>query len=208
MDGPDGTLIGLLGEVVGIVPVAQISAHPPDVGLGLGHEPFESSAVAVLGRDEEPGEVVHRPSVSQLGNQIRPSSDPDDVNDDRENQDQCNPTFSQSRRANCSDVREILSARLDGETSTDEDAFAADHITTCVDCGAHATALQQLERSIRVRPAEPVPDLVGSVVARARPARLGRGGWLRPALAWVAIVMFVQSVPALVLVVVRMNDTG
>ena len=67
--------------------------------------------------------------------------------------------------------------------------------------GAESTSpdWQQLERSIRVRPAEPVPDLVASVVARARPARLGRGGWLRPALAWVAIVMFVQSVPALVL---------
>jgi predicted anti-sigma-YlaC factor YlaD len=52
---------------------------------------------------------------------------------------------------------------------------------------------------VRIRPAEPVPDLVGAVTARARPARLGRGGWLRPALAWVAAVLLVQSLPALVL---------
>ena len=46
---------------------------------------------------------------------------------------------------------------------------------------------------------KPVPDLVERVVARARPARLGRANWMRPALAWVAVVMLVQSVPALVL---------
>jgi predicted anti-sigma-YlaC factor YlaD len=99
----------------------------------------------------------------------------------------------------CEDVREILSAGLDGEASATEMAAADAHTATCVGCQAHAGRLALLERSIRVRPAEPVPDLVAAVIARARPARLGRGGWLRPALAWVAIVMFVQSVPALVL---------
>ena len=99
----------------------------------------------------------------------------------------------------CEDTREIFSARLDGEASTAEGVVADAHIATCAACQAYTLRLERLERSIRVRPAEPVPDLVASVVARARPAHLGRGGWLRPALAWVAIVMFVQSVPALVL---------
>jgi hypothetical protein len=57
--------------------------------------------------------------------------------------------------------------------------------------------MERLDRMVRVRPAEPVPNLVAVVTARARPARLGRGGWLRPALAWVAAVMLVQSLPAL-----------
>jgi predicted anti-sigma-YlaC factor YlaD len=99
----------------------------------------------------------------------------------------------------CDDARELLSARLDGEASTDEGALAQGHVDGCAGCQAYVVRLERLERSIRVRAAEPVPDLVSSVVARARPAQLGRGGWLRPALAWVAIVMFVQSVPALVL---------
>jgi predicted anti-sigma-YlaC factor YlaD len=102
-------------------------------------------------------------------------------------------------QAPCADVRELLSARLDGEVSTAESMLVDAHLETCLDCNAHADRLARLERSIRVRPAEPVPDLVASVIARSRPARLGRGGWLRPALAWVAIVMLVQSVPALVL---------
>jgi predicted anti-sigma-YlaC factor YlaD len=102
-------------------------------------------------------------------------------------------------QAPCADVRELLSARLDGEVSTAESMVVDAHLETCLDCNAHADRLARLERSIRVRPAEPVPDLVASVIARSRPARLGRGGWLRPALAWVAIVMLVQSVPALVL---------
>jgi hypothetical protein len=57
--------------------------------------------------------------------------------------------------------------------------------------------MEHIDRMIRIRPAEPVPSLVAAVTARARPARLGRGGWLRPALAWVAAVMLIQSVPAL-----------
>ena len=127
--------------------------------------------------------------MSQFGNQIRSRGDQHDVISDP-------PTGDTT---NCDEMRDLLSARLDGETSADEDARADLHVATCTGCREHLAGLQQLERSIRVRPAEPVPDLVASVIARVRPARLGRGGWLRPALAWVAIVMFVQSVPALVL---------
>jgi hypothetical protein len=44
-----------------------------------------------------------------------------------------------------------------------------------------------------------LPDLTARVLDRARPPRLGRGGWLRPALAWVALVIAAQSVQPLVL---------
>ncbi|MET0663718.1 MAG: zf-HC2 domain-containing protein [Ilumatobacteraceae bacterium] len=99
----------------------------------------------------------------------------------------------------CDVVRDVLSARLDGEALADETVAAERHLTTCVECRTFAERLAVLDRNVRVRSAEPVPDLVERVVARARPARLGRANWMRPALAWVAVVMLVQSVPALVL---------
>ncbi len=97
----------------------------------------------------------------------------------------------------CENIREVLSARADGEASSDEIAAADAHVSTCPACERFATDMAGIDRMVRVRPAEPVPSLVASVTARARPARLGRGGWLRPALAWVAVVMLVQSLPAL-----------
>ncbi len=127
--------------------------------------------------------------VSQNGNQIATPSDHQEMVWNEMNR----------QELNCDDVREVLSARLDDEAQPDEIATAERHLTTCVECSAFAYRLQSLERNIRIRPAETVPDLVDRVVARARPARLGRAHWMRPALAWVAVVMFVQSVPALVL---------
>jgi predicted anti-sigma-YlaC factor YlaD len=98
----------------------------------------------------------------------------------------------------CPTTREVLSAIADGEATSAERASADAHLATCASCAAYAAAVSRLDRQVRVRPAEPVPDLVAAVTSRARPARLGRGGWMRPALAWVAVVMFVQSVPMLV----------
>lgn len=72
------------------------------------------------------------------------------------------------------------------------------HLDSCAGCQAFAAEVAALDRQLRIRPAEPVPDLVHRVTTRIRPAQLGRGGWLRPALAWVAIVMLVQSAPALI----------
>jgi predicted anti-sigma-YlaC factor YlaD len=97
----------------------------------------------------------------------------------------------------CVTTREALSARADGEATSDDLALAGTHLAGCAGCRQFASDMERVDRMIRIRPAEPVPSLVASVTARARPARLGRGGWLRPALAWVAAVMLVQSVPAL-----------
>jgi predicted anti-sigma-YlaC factor YlaD len=99
----------------------------------------------------------------------------------------------------CEEVREALSARADGESSHQESTSIDRHLESCPECRAHAGRIDRLDRLVRVRPAEPVPDLVAAVTTRARPARLGRGGWMRPALAWVAVVMLVQSLPPLVL---------
>lgn len=99
---------------------------------------------------------------------------------------------------NCELARDALSAAADGELPTAERPTLDAHLAGCPGCCQHAFLIEQLDRRVRVRPAEPVPDLVAAVTARARPARLGRGGWIRPALAWVAIVIFAQSAPALV----------
>ena len=99
----------------------------------------------------------------------------------------------------CELARDLLSAVTDGETTSEETTAVAQHVEHCSACRSYSERLDVLDRQIRIRPAEPVPDLVSAVTARARPARLGRGGWLRPALAWIALVMFAQSIPALIL---------
>ncbi|HSL74460.1 MAG TPA: zf-HC2 domain-containing protein [Ilumatobacteraceae bacterium] len=97
----------------------------------------------------------------------------------------------------CREVREMISALADGEATAADREVITHHLETCRGCQTFSLAVARLDRQIRIRPAEPVPNLVAAVTARARPARLGRGGWMRPALAWVAVVMFVQSVPML-----------
>jgi predicted anti-sigma-YlaC factor YlaD len=99
----------------------------------------------------------------------------------------------------CETTREALSARADGEATNNDIALADAHLDRCPSCRSFAVDMERIDRLVRIRPAEPVPSLVASVTARARPARLGRGGWLRPALAWVAAVMLAQSLPALIL---------
>ncbi|MEL6890359.1 MAG: zf-HC2 domain-containing protein [Actinomycetota bacterium] len=98
----------------------------------------------------------------------------------------------------CDPIPELLSARLDGELGGDELVLLDEHLAGCAECRALADRLERADRHVRVRPAHPVPDLREAVLARVQPARLGRGGWLRPALAWVSVVICVQSVIALV----------
>jgi hypothetical protein len=64
---PMAPFVGLLGEVVGELGVAQVPAHPPDVGLRLGHEPVERHTIAIARRNEQTGQVVHAVSFAALG---------------------------------------------------------------------------------------------------------------------------------------------
>lgn len=97
----------------------------------------------------------------------------------------------------CDDAREIISARLDGEATRDEETALDHHLATCAECVAIGDRLEQLQRTYRVRPAVAVPDLRPAILANTRPAVLGRGGWMRPALAWVGILLVIQNVTAL-----------
>lgn len=104
-----------------------------------------------------------------------------------------------SHSLGCEQARIVMSAAIDGEASPAERVDLDEHLAGCPSCTTVADRMIVLGRGISVRPAESVPDLVTSVTSRVRPAQLGRGGWIRPALVWVAIVIFVQNIGALVM---------
>jgi predicted anti-sigma-YlaC factor YlaD len=67
---------------------------------------------------------------------------------------------------NCDQCREQVSAGLDREASADDVAEADAHLTSCPACRAWASEAERLGRRLRVRIADPVPDL-SSAVAKA-----------------------------------------
>ena len=100
---------------------------------------------------------------------------------------------------NCGLIRELISARLDGETSNVENELLDNHIAQCAHC---ATVFQQLSvqhRQLRVYGAERVPDLAVGVLAKAHPPKLGRRGWIRQVLAVLGLTELTLSLPALLL---------
>lgn len=99
----------------------------------------------------------------------------------------------------CDDFVELISARLDGETTVSDEARLDAHLESCGDCRSVAARVQLTDRAFRVRPAQAVPDLREVVLSSSRPAHLGWHGWLRPSLAWLACIVLVQSVIVLVL---------
>lgn len=98
----------------------------------------------------------------------------------------------------CDGARECVSAALDGEASVAEEAAADRHVATCEACAAWHESAATLRRRTRLRADRSDPAFVARVVADARPARLGRGGWMRPVLAWCAVIIAVQSIGPLV----------
>ena len=97
----------------------------------------------------------------------------------------------------CTRWAEDLSADLDGELATDRRTALGAHLDGCADCRALAAQLRALHRAVRLRPAEPVPDLSERILAVANPPRAGRGDWIRLSLVAVALTELVLAVPAL-----------
>jgi predicted anti-sigma-YlaC factor YlaD len=88
---------------------------------------------------------------------------------------------------NCSDIREALSARIDGEAGPLPDPVVDRHLASCAGCRAWQDNAVRLRRLMLVREAPAVPDLTERILAEvpAPPAqRWGR----RIALALVALV--------------------
>jgi predicted anti-sigma-YlaC factor YlaD len=118
----------------------------------------------------------------------------------------------------CAQIREALSARLDGEAADLPDLVVDDHLGGCRACAAWSEEVATLHRMVRVREAERVPDLSVAIVEafvperrRAKPAGPGRRVLLgeqisgaRWALFVVALTQLVLAGPALLLG----EDTG
>jgi hypothetical protein len=74
-------------------------------------------------------------------------------------------------------ARQILSVRMDGEhVPARQSEAAAAHVAGCAECRAFVDGAARIRRSVRIRAAESVPDLVEPIMAavateRARPAR-------------------------------------
>ena len=104
----------------------------------------------------------------------------------------------------CDQSREAISARLDGELAQLEDAALDAHLESCIGCQSHATALAGLHRSVRIRPAEPVPDLTTEIMALTAehlpdPSRRGAIEWARYGLFTVAFTQLVLALPLMAL---------
>ena len=65
----------------------------------------------------------------------------------------------------CDALREALSARLDGEDPGVDDAALDAHVAGCRACRAWAEDAAALHRLVRVRAADPVPDLTAAIRA-------------------------------------------
>lgn len=99
----------------------------------------------------------------------------------------------------CEQTRVVLSAQLDQEASPTEADAANAHLGRCAACRVWWADIGQLNRLLRIRVAEPVPDLATVVLARVHPPRAGRGQWVRIALAIVAATELALAAPGLLL---------
>jgi hypothetical protein len=76
---------------------------------------------------------------------------------------------------NCSRARATLSERMDGERlSARQAAVLEDHVGSCLTCQAFRARADRLRQSVRIRPAEQIPDLaeriMGAIEAEAAPS--------------------------------------
>jgi len=98
----------------------------------------------------------------------------------------------------CALARELVSARVDDELGPADERRLDHHLNGCVACTGYAEQVALLSRTTRLRPVERRLDLTDRILDRSRPPRLGRGGWMRPALAWTGVVIAGQSFGPLV----------
>lgn len=99
------------------------------------------------------------------------------------------------RVVECIEAQEVLSADLDGQARALEVRVAMIHLESCRSCSAWFDNVSLLQRRVRVRPAEVVPDLSQIILERSHPPRPGRGDWVRYSLVVVALTQLVIALP-------------
>lgn len=96
----------------------------------------------------------------------------------------------------CDSCRDVVSAQLDGEATAAEVTAADAHLATCAACARFRADVTQLHRTVRVAPAEPVPDLTAAILA-AHPVGAEtpepEGGLWRLGLVLVAVAQLVAA---------------
>jgi predicted anti-sigma-YlaC factor YlaD len=101
---------------------------------------------------------------------------------------------------NCEACREAISALLDNEDPGIDPTLVQAHLAACAACRADTTQASRLQRWLRLRPAEPVPDLTPAILARIGPTkpglRQGAQREVRIALAVLAGLVAVLALPA------------
>ncbi len=101
---------------------------------------------------------------------------------------------------NCRDLKELLSAYVDGELAQTQRDFVEEHLATCTECQAVVERYRQTGRQLAsLRTPTPPADLRDRVMSRIRTLPGGSRRWLRPALAGASV-----GILALVLTVVFM----
>jgi len=106
------------------------------------------------------------------------------------------------RHMHCAHCREAVSATLDDEESPADRADLDAHLEHCAPCARFADEVTDLHRMVRVRVAEPVPDLSRAILAAAGPVAPRRApevawGWLRYGLIVIGLTLLALAVPTL-----------
>jgi len=96
----------------------------------------------------------------------------------------------------CESCRDALSARLDGEDPGAADAVVDRHLAGCAACRAWSAQLTAAAGSLRLTPAEKVPDLTAPILAAHR-RRAATPGPARVALLLVGLAQVVVALPSL-----------
>jgi len=98
----------------------------------------------------------------------------------------------------CAWARDAASGAADDEITVADAEQLAEHIAGCAACAQFAGSVAVLARTSRIRVAQTDPVFVARVMATARPARLGRGGWIRPSLVWCGLLVAFHNFEPLV----------
>jgi len=107
----------------------------------------------------------------------------------------------------CQPCREAVSARIDREDPGVPDHLVKQHLASCAACRAFAEGASGVRRRVSIRPADPVPDLTASILARAHERSGGRAKaagdqtshWSRWALLAVALTQIAIAAPPVLL---------
>ncbi len=179
------TLVGLLSQVLVIVCVSQVPTEGQYIGVGDCNESFERCAVTALSIEQEHRQLIH--FTHSLPSGTGEAAEATSVSMD-----------TSGMNTHCTWAREAASAAADDELGGGDTERLADHLAGCRACAEFADRVAVLTRTTRIRVAHSDPMFVARVMSDARPARLGRGGWLRPSLAWCGLVVAFHNIEPLV----------